>query len=253
MADELLIERRDDVLWITIHRPDRRNSFDGTTVGALLDAASSIPPGVRAVALTGAGTSFCAGADLDWMAPAELDERAAQEGAERISRMFAALDALPVPLVARVNGPAAGGGVALAAIADAAIADAAATFQMSEVLIGLVPAMAMPYLARRIGPGRAREWALTARRIDAACAAEWGLVGEVAAAGKLDEAVEARLALLRRAEPGALSAMKAFLRRTEGRAPSEAAADAIAVIAERRRSPEARERVAAFRAKGRKG
>jgi methylglutaconyl-CoA hydratase len=246
MTDELRVERRGDALWMTMNRPDRRNAFNPRMIGAFEEALAAIPAGVRSAVLTGEGTAFCAGADLAWMASPDLDDAEATAGAERISRLFAALDALPIPLVARVNGPAAGGGVALAAIADVVLADPSATFQMAELLVGLVPAMALPYLARRIGPGRAREWALTAGRIDADRAAAWGLVGAVAPAGRLDDAVEEALERLRRTEPGALAAMKAFLRSVEGRAPADAAPEAIRTIAERRRSPEARARTAAF-------
>ncbi|MDI7268027.1 MAG: enoyl-CoA hydratase-related protein [Myxococcota bacterium] len=251
MADELLVERRGDALWLTMNRPERRNAINPALLGAFESVLAAIPDGVRAVVLTGAGSSFCAGADLEWMAAQAMSDVEATAGSRRVSALFAAYDALPVPLVARINGPAVGGGVGLAAIADVAVAAEGATFHLAEVLVGLVPAMISPYVTRRVGPGRAREWVLTAERLDAGTALSWGLVGAVVPPEKLDETVEQRLALLRRGAPGALAAAKAFMRRVEGLAPPAVAEEAIRVISERRTTAEARERAAAFLA-GRK-
>lgn len=246
MGDELITERRGDVLWLTFNRPDRRNAFDPALMEAFEAVILSPPQDVRAIVITGAGTAFCAGADLRWMATQALSEEEVAAGSTRISKMFAACDALPVPLVARVNGPAVGGGVGLTAIADVAVASEAATFQLAEVRVGLVPAMISPYVVRRIGPGRTREWVLTAERIDAATACAWGLVGKVAPPDRLDEAIAERLALLGKGAPGALAAAKAFMRWAEERPPQAVAEEAVRVISERRRSPEALERAAAF-------
>jgi enoyl-CoA hydratase/carnithine racemase len=141
---------------------------------------------------------------------------------------------------------AVGGGVGLVAIADVAVAADGASFQLAEVRLGLVPAMVMPYVARRIGPGRAREWALTGERIDAAQALAWGLVGTVVPADRLDDAVAGKIELLRAGAPGALAALKSFLHRASVLPPAQAAEEAVDLIAERIASEEARELIRAF-------
>ena len=244
------VERRDDVLWVTLDRPERRNAFDEGMIRVIEDAVEDLPPGTRAVVLAGAGTAFCSGANLAWMAGAERETAPMRPEVATISRFYATLDALPVPLVARVHGPTAGGGVGLTAVADIAVAAETATFRLSEVRVGLAPAMIAPYVVRRIGPGRAREWALTAERIDAATACSWGLVSQVVSAERLDEAVATKLELLRASPPEALAAVKAFFREIEGFSPREAADVALESIASRLSSPGARERIRAFLGSG---
>ncbi|MBI5500365.1 MAG: enoyl-CoA hydratase/isomerase family protein [Deltaproteobacteria bacterium] len=244
------VERRGDVLWVTLERPERRNAFDGEMIRGIEAVVGDLPQGTRAVVLAGEGTAFCAGANLEWMAGPDACETAVRPECETISRFYATLDALAVPLLARVHGPAAGGGVGLAAVADLAVASETATFRLSEVRVGLLPAMIAPYVARRIGWGRTREWALTAERIDARTAMAWGLVSEVVANERLDPAVEAKLDLLRSSPPEALAAAKAFFRRVDGRGPAEAAAEALRAISERLSSAEARERIREFTRKG---
>ena len=249
----LRVERRGDVLRLTLARPERRNAFDGALLDALEDALRTIAPDDRAVLLAGEGDAFCAGADLRWFAGADDDRSARRAEARRVSRAFAALDAAPVPVVARVHGAAVGGGVGLAAIADLVVAAEDATFQLAEVRVGLVPAMVAPYVARRIGPMRARAWAMSADRIGAARAADWGLVDLVVSPGKLDAVVEERVEALRSGDPAAVRAIKAFLRDIEGRAPADAADAAVWAISARLADPEARRRIRAFLERGGRG
>ncbi|MBN1770879.1 MAG: enoyl-CoA hydratase/isomerase family protein [Deltaproteobacteria bacterium] len=252
-AAGLHVERRDDVLRLTLARADRRNAFDGPLLDAFVDALRALEPDVRAVLLAGEGEAFCAGADLGWFAGADEDRAVRREEALRVSRAFAALDAVPVPVVARVHGAAVGGGVGLAVLADVAVAAEDATFQLAEVRVGLVPAMVAPYVARRIGPARMRHWALTAERIGAARAADWALVDAVVSPVRLDEEVERRLEALRAGEPGALRTLKAFLRAAEGRAPADVADEAVRAISGRLADPEARRRIRGFLERSRRG
>lgn len=249
----LRVERRGDVLCLTLARPERRNAFDDSLLDALEDALRALEPDVRVVLLAGEGEAFCAGADLGWFAGAEDDRSERRAEALRVSRAFAALDAVPVPLVARVHGAAVGGGVGLAAIADVAVASEDATFQLAEVRVGLVPAMVAPYVVRRIGPVRARAWAMSGERIGAARAADWGLVDAVASPARLDTVVEERLEALRAGAPDAVRAIKAFLRGVEGRPPGEVADDAVRTISGRLADPEARRRIRAFLDRSRRG
>jgi methylglutaconyl-CoA hydratase len=241
------------VLWVTLDRPERRNAFDEGMSRAIGGALSDLPRGTRAVVLAGSGSAFCSGANLAWMAGAERESAPLRPEVVTISRLYATLDALPVPLIARVHGPAAGGGVGFVSVADIAVAAETATFRLSEVRVGLAPAMIAPYVVRRIGPGRAREWALTAERIDAATACSWGLVSQVVPAERLDEAVAAKLELLRASPSEALAAVKAFFREIEGVSPREAAVVALETISARLSSPEARARIRSFLGPGGRG
>jgi methylglutaconyl-CoA hydratase len=245
-VDGLRVERDADLLRLTLERPDQRNAFDGPLLEALQRALRSIDDDVRAVVLAGAGEAFCAGADLGWFAGANDVPLLQREEAQLVSRVFAALDQVPVPVVARVQGAAVGGGVGFTALADVAVASEEATFQLAEVRVGLVPAMVAPYVARRIGPARLREWALTAERIGAMRAEAWGLVSAVVTPQRLDDEVERRLELLRAGEPGALRALKAFLRATDGLDPAQVREEALGVISARLAEPAARARIARF-------
>ena len=108
-AGGVRVERRGEVSWVTLDRPERRNAFDAEMIGAIEGVVADLPKGTRAVVLAGEGTAFCAGADLAWMAGEDGCEADVRPECAMISRFYAALDALPVPLLARVHGPAAGG------------------------------------------------------------------------------------------------------------------------------------------------
>jgi methylglutaconyl-CoA hydratase len=135
-ADGVRCETRDDVLWLTLDRSGRRNAFDGAMLRALERALRELSPAVRAVVLTGAGTTFCAGADLEWMAGDGTLEDGVRPECAAVLRFYALLDAVPVPVVARVNGVAAGGGVGLAAVADLALAAEEATSSSPRFVSG---------------------------------------------------------------------------------------------------------------------
>jgi methylglutaconyl-CoA hydratase len=242
----LRIERSGELEQWTIDRPDRRNAFDEAVCEGLIEAAAALPHDVRVVVLTGSGGTFCAGADLGWFAEASSSENAARARLGRVSAMFIALDALPIPLVARVNGPALGGGVGLVALADVAVAADTATFQLAEIRVGMIPAMIAPYVIRRIGPGRTREWALTGEPIGAERARGWGLTETVVPARALDGAVDRAVAALAAGAPGAQASLKAFLRGIENRPPADAAADGVAASAARLAGPEAAARIGRF-------
>ena len=145
---------------------------------------------VRVVVLTGAGSAFSAGADLEWMrASRDLSDERNRDDTAVMAAAFETVDACPKAVVARVNGPAIGGGAGLVACADVAVAVEGARFAFAEVRLGLLPAVISPYVLRAIGPGRARELFTTGRAFDAAEAAAYGLVHRVVAADALDAAV----------------------------------------------------------------
>ena len=160
-------------------RPERRNAFDAALIGELTDAFSDIG-GARAVLLSGDGSSFSAGADVEWMRSSvslSYDENVAD--ALQLRAMLDAIDGCPAPVVARVQGHALGGGAGLVACCDIAITEPAAQFAFSEVKLGIVPAVISPFALAKIGPSAARRYFVTGERFDADTALRIGLVHEV--------------------------------------------------------------------------
>jgi methylglutaconyl-CoA hydratase len=206
---------------------------------------------VRAVVLYGEGKSFCAGADLGWMrrmADYGYEENVADAGA--LARMLQTLYRLSKPTVACVQGGAYGGGVGLIACCDIAFASTAATFSLSEVKLGLIPATIGPYVVQAIGARYAHRYFLTAERFDAAEAYRIGLVHDIALPDELDGKVNEMLGTLLVAGPHAQAAAKALIRSVANRPIDEKViADTAERIAVARASDEGKEGVAAFLAK----
>lgn len=200
---------------LTLDRGEVHNAFNAELIAALSDRFEKLadaPP--RALVLAGHGRSFSAGADLGWMrSMAEAGEAENRTDAQRLAAMFRALDSLPCPVIARVQGPAFGGGVGLVACCDMAIASEGARFGLTEVRLGLIPATIAPFVLARIGAGHARRYFLTGERFDAAEARRIGLVDTVVPEEELDHALEARLEALLAAGPAAVAECKALIRR----------------------------------------
>ncbi|KAF1697655.1 enoyl-CoA hydratase-related protein [Pseudoxanthomonas koreensis] len=250
MAEPLLTERAGPVLRLRLNRPQLHNAFDAALIAALTAAleAAGADPGVRVVVLEGEGASFSAGADLQWMrgmAAASEDEN--RTDALALARLMRTLDELPRPTIARVHGPAFGGGVGLVACCDIAIGTPQARFGLTESRLGLLPAVISPYVVAAIGPRQARRWFATAQMFDAGAALGIGLLHEVVPADALDAAVAAQGALLCRAAPNAAGLAKALVRQAAH--PGEAAACDRAnadLIARLRVSAEGQEGIGAF-------
>lgn len=236
---------------VTMVRPERHNAFDEALIDALARAFAELgeAPEVRAIVLAGAGRSFSAGADLDWMRrAAAYDEEGNRADARRLAAMLKAIDECPRPVVARVQGAALGGGTGLVAACDIAVASERATFGTTEVRFGLAPAVISPFVLRAIGPRQARRLFLTGERIDAARALALGLVHEVVPEAELDTRVAAVVDLLLEGGPEAQAASKELIRLVlampqGGSLLTEATCGAIAA---RRASPEGQEGVRAF-------
>lgn len=169
----------DGVATVTINRAERRNAFNAEVIAALREAFETLEgaDGVRVIFVTGAGGTFSAGADLEWMRDAvdhtEADNR---EDAMEMARMLKHLHSLPMLTVALVEGAAFGGGAGLAAACDMAIATSDARFAFSEVKLGLVPATISPYVVAAVGPRRARGLFALGRTFDAVEAQRFGLI-----------------------------------------------------------------------------
>jgi methylglutaconyl-CoA hydratase len=249
----MLLTSIDDhgVARIVIDRPDRHNAFDEALIAALTDNFTTLgnDPAVRAIILSGNGKSFCAGADIGWMRRAAgWSEAENIADAMKLSAMLNAIDTCPKPVIARVHGVVAGGGVGLVACADMAVAIEGAQFRLSEVRLGLTPATISPFVIARIGAGQARRWFLTAEGFGAAEAQRIGLTHETASDDAAADAVIANwLAHLGAAAPSAVADAKALVRDVAGRPVSDALRhETAARIAARRASAEGREGIAAF-------
>jgi methylglutaconyl-CoA hydratase len=212
MTDTVLLTKDSrGVATLTLNRAEKHNAFDDAIIAELTDKLVELDNDkkVRVVVLTGAGKSFSAGADLNWMrASAQFDEAHNIEDALKLAELMSTLDSLRIPTIARVNGAAFGGGVGLVACCDIAVASTSAKFSLSEVRLGLVPSVISPYVIAAIGAHNARRYFLTADIITADKAREIGLVHEVAGPDKLDEAVEKEIDLLLKGGPKALTAAK---------------------------------------------
>lgn len=238
------------VATVTLDRPALHNAFDDALIAALTDALRSLgrDEAVRVVVLAARGKSFSAGADLDWMRrTAGYSREENLRDAEALAALMRTLDGLPRPTVAVVQGPAYGGGVGLVACCDVAVASTAATFCLSEVRLGLAPAVISPYVVAAIGPRAARRYALTAERFDAAEARRLGLVHEAVAPEALEAAAGRIVAALLAGGPRAVAAAKSLLARV-ARAPLDdgLVAETAERIAALRASEEGREGLSAF-------
>lgn len=250
MKAPFLLLREGPVARLRLDRPEVHNAFDAALVAALADALADLgrDPGVRVVVLEGAGASFSAGADLNWMrgmaAASEAENRA---DALALARLLRTLDELPRPTIARVHGAAFGGGVGLVAACDIAIGVPEAKFGLTEARLGLLPAVISPYVVAAIGARQARRWFATAETFDADEARRIGLLHQVVDAEVLDAAVQRQVELLLKAGPIAAASAKALVRNVAA-ASGPVAIDAAnaALIARLRVSTEGQEGIAAF-------
>jgi methylglutaconyl-CoA hydratase len=245
----VLIERDGPILRLTLNRPEVRNAFDEQVIRALASAAIAAADDreVRVVVLGGKGKSFCAGADIGWMAKAIAYSR--QENlsdAEDMARVMERLDTLPMPVIGRIQGSALGGGVGLAAICDIVVAADDAVFGLTEVKLGILPAVVAPYVLRKIGISAARELFLTGVRFDAERARQLGLVHEVVPADALDAAIAKRVADVLAGSPTGIARAKALIREIAGIHPEDVIGVTTNAIASQRVSEEGQEGLRAF-------
>jgi methylglutaconyl-CoA hydratase len=245
----ILVSQDGPLLNIALNRPEVHNAFNEVMIAELQDAVDQTvgETQVRVVVLTGKGRSFCAGADLNWMR--RVKDYSYQENlaeSKRLADLMYAFYTLPMPTIARVNGAAIGGGTGLLAACDLVIAAETAKFSLSEVKLGLVPAVISPYVIRRVGESRCRQLMLTGERFKAERAKRYGLVNTVVSIEDLDDAVQERTAQLLTSGPEALKTCKELLRRVPLMDFEEAKAYTAEVIAQLRMSREGQEGMAAF-------
>jgi methylglutaconyl-CoA hydratase len=246
--ETLRVERDSGILTVNLARPDVRNAFNAKLIHELIVVFSSVPDDTRVVILQGDGPVFCAGADLQMMQEMgtyTLDQNITD--ARVMAKVFDTVDRCPVPVVARVHGAAMGGGLGLVACADIAIADEEAKFALSEVKLGLAPAVISPYVIAKIGTGHARRYFTTAEVFDGRVAKQIGLVHEAVDNEHLDDQVMLVVDAIRANAPRAVRAAKRLIRDVAG--PGDALAMTTQLIAELRVSAEGQEGLKAFLAK----
>lgn len=237
------------VLHIRLNRPDVRNAFNGTVVSELSAAfaAADQNPTARVVVLSGNGKSFSAGADLAWMQEqADLPQEQNARSADRMARMFLAIARCKKPVVGRIHGHALGGGTGLTAAVDMAFCTEDCLFGLTEVKLGIVPAVISPFVMQKIGVGRARTLFLTGERFDGREAQRLGLVHRAVPSAELDAAVQRAIDELLAAGPAAVASAKALIRAVGALSLEDAIPVTAQWIAELRATPEAKEGFAAF-------
>jgi methylglutaconyl-CoA hydratase len=243
----------DDVIArVTLARPEVRNAFNAELIAALRatfdELANEPPEHLRAVVLAGDGPAFSAGADIAWQrASLALSLEENQTDAGHLFDMLAAIDTCPVPVIARVQGAALGGGMGLCCVADRVVAAADARFGFTETKLGILPATIAPFVVGRIGEGWARALFPTGERFDAARAKEIGLVHDlVVDQTALDARVEEIVGELMSAGPTAARAAKRVSRAVESRNLEDVRALVVAIASQQRVSPEGQEGLSAF-------
>ena len=189
----LNLHEANGVATVTMNRPDVHNAFNAELIleaTQLFTELSKKP--LRLMVLTGAGTSFCAGADLNWMRSMKTwTQEENFQDAKKLAAMFRALNEMPFPTMARVNGHALGGGAGLVSCCDFVVASDKALFGFTEARLGLLPAVISPYVMAKIGESQARAWFLSGERFGAEQAQRMNLVHQVVPLEKLDETIEA--------------------------------------------------------------
>ncbi|HEX7320106.1 MAG TPA: enoyl-CoA hydratase/isomerase family protein [bacterium] len=237
------------IAYVILNRPEVHNAFNDIMIKELTQIFQKIDSdvGVRVVVLQGAGKSFCAGADLNWMKRVKdysyVDNL--KESME-LAVMFDTMYSLTKPTIAKVQGNAIGGGTGLVAVCDMAIAASDARFSFSEVKLGLIPACISPYVIKKCGEGKVRELFLSGERIAAEKAMSAGLVNIVVPPGELDSAVDDLVIKLLSSGPEAIKKCKELITKLPTLNHDEVKKYTAEVIAHMRMSEEAQEGMNAF-------
>jgi len=202
------------VATLLLNRPERHNAMNDELIREVTDAARQLDAdkNIRAVVLTGAGESFCAGGDLKWMKGILNASRAERvEDSAKLAKMLRTLNELSKPLIGRINGQAYGGGTGLISVCDIAIAVESASIALTEVRLGLTPANISTFVVAKMGRSNARRTFLNALPMTAHKAKELNLVDEVVSDSELDAAVEREIAYVLQCGPGAIAATKKLI------------------------------------------
>lgn len=238
------------VATITLNRPEVHNAYNGAMIDGLIEAVENLAtkPSVRALVLRANGKHFQAGADLAWLkevAAFELGDNVAFS--RRTTEAMRGLNAFPAPTIALVHGACYGGGVGMVASCDVAIATESASFALTEVRWGVIPAPIVPQLCAAMGVRSLRRYGVTGERFDAQEAKRIGLVHEVCADDGLDAAAAPIVEAILKSAPEAVAQSKRLVAAHAGLEISDQQALALATqAAVKRASAEAAEGLASF-------
>ena len=237
------------VATLTLNRVDKHNALSAVMLAELTQAASDLGAdnAVRVVVLTGAGKSFCAGGDLEWMREQmQADAETRGREAAKLAFMLQALNTMPKPMIGALQGNAFGGGVGMAAVCDVAIGVDTLKMGLTETRLGIIPATIGPYVVSRMGEGRARRVFMSGRLFGAAEAVELGLLARAVPADEMAATVEAEVGPYLSCAPGAVAAAKALARRLGPRIDVGTIAITIDALTDRWNTEEAAEGIGAF-------
>lgn len=245
----ILYDIENKIARVTFNRPEVHNAFNDVMIKELSVVFDEIEKNqdIRVVVLTGKGKSFCAGADLNWMKRVKdysYDDNL--KGSLKLADMLYKIYASPKPTIARVNGAAIGGGTGLVAVCDIAIAAERAKFSFSEVKLGLIPACISPYVIKKCGEGKCREFFLTGERLTADKACTAGLINAVVEPEGIDTFIDELVSKLVSSGPEAIKSCKELLRKVSEMSIEEAKKYTAEVIAQLRISEEGQEGMNAF-------
>jgi methylglutaconyl-CoA hydratase len=241
----LLVESADGVFTVTLNRPDVHNAFNDELIAEAIEVFSNVPADARVVVLRGSGQTFCAGADLNWMSRMVSYTREQNvRDSSLLAKMYAVINDCPLPVVGRITGAAIGGGVGLVAVCDIAVASPQTKFGLSEVKLGILPAVISPYVIAKIGASHARALFLTGERFDAERALRIGLVHRVAE--DVDAAVADIVGQLKTSGPEAVRECKKLIAHVASHDLIDAIPYTIDAIATRRVSAEGQQGMKAF-------
>jgi methylglutaconyl-CoA hydratase len=245
----IIVNEENGILNITLNRPEIHNAFNPEMISELTKIFSdqNFSMKSRAVVLKGAGESFCAGADLNWMKSMmkyNFEENLAD--AQRLYTMFDVMKNCPVPVIGRVHGNIFGGGLGLVAVCDIVAADEKTKFCFSEAKLGLVPSVISPFVRRKMAPHILRELFLTADIFDSEKALTSGLIHFSGSGSKCDKYVEEKIQSIQKCGKGALITTKKLLNDLENLSSNDTKAETTSVISKRRVSEEGQEGLKAF-------
>ena len=247
-------EIQNNIAQVILNRPDVHNAFNDEMIDEVVSTFNELAKNkeVRAIILKAKGKSFCAGADLNWMkSMLEFSKEENIEDSKKLANLFLTINECPKPVIGRIHGAAFGGGVGLASVCDMLVALDSAVFCLSEVKLGLIPAVISPFVIEKMGAGNARRFFTTAEKFSAAKALETGLVSETASSEEeMDQIINKWIEQLKANGPEALSESKKLIREVKDRLNSKGVNNAIdyslEAIAERRTSKEGQEGMRAF-------
>lgn len=249
----LTFELADSVLTVTLNRPEVHNAFNDELIAEAIDLFSNLDTNAaRVVVLRSTGKNFCAGADLNWMSRMVAYTRDENvRDSSLLAKMYALINECPLPVVGRIQGAAIGGGVGLVSVCDVAISMRHAQFGLSEVKLGILPAVISPYVIAKIGESHARALFLTGERFEAERAHHIGLVHRVVdTEEELDAAVYETVTQLKTSGPEAVRECKKLIAHVASHELADAIPYTIDAIATRRVSEEGQAGMQAFLDKG---